>query len=69
MYEFMKMSCFRKRQSFPSISGVLLAAGIVPSFDMAGLPSLFADTAVSLFWKHLAIHTAPKATESPTFFI
>jgi hypothetical protein len=42
------------------VPGVFLAAGAVPSFDMAGLSNLFADNAVSLLWKCLAAGT-PKA--------
>jgi len=45
-----------------------LATGIIPSFDTTSLPSLLADTAVRLFWKHLAIR-APKIAESPACFI
>jgi hypothetical protein len=45
-----------------------LATGIIPSFDTTSLPSLLTDTAVRLFWKHLAIRT-PKIAESPACFI
>ena len=47
----MKISCFGKRQCFPSVSVVWLAAGVVPSFDTTSLPGLLADTAARLFWK------------------